>query len=187
MECRNVNSHFPQRESNSKVNNQLPLPDIWHIMYKVPSVLEAISSASIFKVYIAWRFKRAPDKGMDMPQPSLGYISKKRHWPSDQLCFILHRKDKSSEQRGGKNPTRLENIMASMVAEPTAHLSSNEPYPYNVQMMWCFWFVLLIFLFFSFGFFLNLVFPSVGAESGCNLWGSRWWCTIRRCSLWIFL
>lgn len=69
---------------------------------------------------------------MDVPQPSLGYISKKLHWPSDRLCFILYRKDKSSEQRGGKNPTRLENIM---VAEHTAHPSSNEPYPYNVQTM----------------------------------------------------
>lgn len=71
---------------------------------------------------------------MDMPQPSLGYISKKLHWPSEQLCFISYRKDKSSEQGGKKKSTRLENIMASMVVEDTAYLSSNEPHPRNVKM-----------------------------------------------------
>lgn len=105
-ECCNVNTHFPQRESNSNVNNQLLLPDNWHIMYKVPSVLEAILSASIFKVYSIMIWKKEPsDKGMDMPQPSLGSISKKPHWPSEQLCFTFCRKDKSSEQEK-RNQTR---------------------------------------------------------------------------------
>lgn len=71
--------------------------------------------------------------------------------------------------------------MASMVVEDTAYLSSNEPHPRNVKMKWCFWFVLFI-SFLLFGVFLSLVFASVGAESGCGLLGSIWWCAIKQCN-----